>query len=511
MNETEQDKKTAGLGAEMPAGPEQSATDAGQGAGMHASLDQSATDAAQGAGIATDAGQGAGMPASLDQSATDAGQRENVTATHVVDLRPPIRPDTSISDEAARLDALLARLFSHKVKMQEGSEVKIITVADLSAPVRIGMIYEHIYNFATGQFYFSDEVLEHVLTTPVFNAIKELHATGGTFSFDEEDFKTTPYQQSEQLELGLVFPGEEIEEKPKPLKKSSSGKSKVETTKLSQGIEQLERDLEGGVMVRMGKRGVRVPVKINSAIIDDIKISTPIDLFSVMVENAIGRLYEKGHRRITSRMVYIEITASYGRTSPISESILNEIDRVTAMLAGSIMEIDYTKHYQMKFPKKKNQKRYMLRYIIKAEPDIEEYENDKGELVKKTEWLLTDIPLLYSYANEIEQFCLMPYEIWEIPGFYITRERMMLIHILSLQLPRMSRKGGASINIDTIFEKMMIEMTRDKKFDIVNDIKKILDYWKSIKDKTGLADYEVRKEGKSIKGITMYKTGKLLN
>ncbi len=129
MNETET-RQTAGLGAEMPAGQDQSATDAGQGAGMPG-------DARQGAGIAT-----------------DAGQAGNITATHVVDMRPPIRPDASIANEAARLDALLARLFSHQVRMQEGNEVKTVTVADLSAPVRIGMIYEHVYNFFHGAVLF---------------------------------------------------------------------------------------------------------------------------------------------------------------------------------------------------------------------------------------------------------------------------------------------------------------------------------------------------------------------
>ena len=517
MNETEQNTKTAGLGAEMPAGPEQSATDAGQGAGMPAGLDQSATDAAQGAGIATDAGQGAGMPASPDQSATDAAQGAGMPAGGKVEIEymanDPIKeilPDQSISDEGARLDDFVNRLY-------EGTNIKGVKLEDESVQVQAFMLAIHLFDRKNNKFIFSESLLKNKFGDVVVEVFKKC-VGGGQYVEDEGE--------EEQLELGL-FPDEPEERKKERRKKSEgkrifypspSGNHIMATTKIAQEIEKLKEGTWENFDVGPKKKNKKAIVSASIALDGEkykdlakrldlpegLVISSNISHFDVMVENAVARLYDRSYRRINAKMIYKEMTGYSGGSSSIGAAMLKKIEDVMFRLKFTQIAINYTQQERLRNPKDKGE-HFIIDEIIDAGIDVSV--DSKTGAVSEIWFLLKERPLISEYSQRVNQIFTYQYKMLDIPGMNHTEETISLIHILLNQYAICERKGTSKIDIDTLFEKMGMELTTDKKYHFVKNCEKIFSAWK---EGGYILKFEEKKEGKKLLGYIIYSSHRRL-
>ena len=487
MNETET-RQTAGLGAEMPAGQEQSATDAGQGAGMPASPEQSATDAAQGAGIATDAGQGEGMPANMEQSATDAGADGGLLL---------ILPDEEIQDEVKRLSDYIQRLYDQiSIKNDSGKIEKLDEWAESS---QIFMIYIHLQDLKKRGYYFSEYALREVLGETVVDILEKLEKKEmPEENKDDDEQMTLPLDDARPESLDN--PGEEMENvggaggKKKSLQGQISvikrfslnptGRNAKSVTKLSQNIDELKT---GENRISVGGKGKETFVTVRA--------SCELKHFDVEVEGAIARLMMRGYKEIPLRDIFLEMNGEKGsRTSPIGESYLKALADSVWKLINNKFEIDYTEQWRLNHPHDKTIKD-KYRQLLHADYDVDRNEN--GD-IKNIILRPVKIPLLSEYSMDIGQVASYPIEVLHIPGSYTVRKTEIRKILMDQMLRGFQKKENPIIKISTLFQKLGLELAKDIKYRVIDECKEMLLCWAEMGYIRG---YELEKAGKSVEAI----------
>ena len=523
MNETET-RQTAGLGAEMPAGQDQIATDARQGVEMPGDALQGAempVDARQGAEIATDARQGVEMPGDALQGAGmpgDARQGAGMPGGGKVEIEymanDPVKeilPDESIADEGARVDDFVNRLY-------DGTSIKGVRLEDESVQVQAFMLAIHLFDRKNKRFIFSESLLKNKFGDVVVEVFRKC-VGGGQYVEDEGD--------EEQLELGL-FPDEPEERKRERRKKSEgkrifypspSGNHIMATTKIAQEIEKLKQGEWEYFDVGPKKKNKKAIVSASIALDDDkykdlarrldlpegLIVSSNISHFDVMVENAVARLFDRGYRRINAKMIYKEMTGYSGGSSSIGPSMLKKIEDVIFRLKFTQIAINYTQQERLRNPKDKAE-HFIIDEIMDAGIDVTV--NPETGVVNEIWFLLKERPLISEYSQRVNQIFTYQIKMLDIPGMSHTEETISLFHIFLNQYAICERKGTSKIDIETIFRKLGIELTVDKKYHFVKNCEKILSAW----EKDGfISKYEVKKEGKKVLGYIIYSSHRRLS
>lgn len=474
MNETET-RQTAGLGAEMPAGQEQSATDAGQGAGMPA-------DARQGAESATDAGQGADAALLL------------------------ILPDMEIKDEVKRLGDYIQKLYDQiSIKNDSGKIEKLDEWAESS---QIFMIYIHLQDLKKRGYYFSEYALREVLGETVVDILEKLEKKEMPEENKDDDEQMTLPLDDVRTE-SLDDPGGEVKsvrdagnEKTslqgqisviKRFSLNPTGRNAKSVTKLSQNIDKLKL---GENTISVGGKGKETHVTVRA--------SCELTHFDIEVEGAIARLIMRGYREIPLRHIFLEMNGESGRTSAIGDAYLNALIKSVLKLVNNIFEINYTEQWKLKHPDDKTEKK-KYRYLINADYDVDRDENGN---IKNITLKPVRFPLISEYSMEIGQIASYPIEVLHIPGSYTVRKTEIRKILMDQIAKGFHMRENPIIKISTLFQKLGLEMTKDIKYRVVDECKEMLACWAEM---GWIRGHELEKEGKSVEAIKIliYNTRRL--
>lgn len=323
-----------------------------------------------------------------------------------------------------------------------------------------------------------------------------LHEMGGDVPEDLTD--------EDQPLLPLTFPDEK---KPNEIKTYHVSKaSKLEITKLLIDADtfRIFSDINGkGVRFNVANKKSDKIYVLASLTADPSAPQpiTPLTAFEKRVENAVGNLYDEGYTIITPRMIFFKMRGR--QTNDISAKMLEKIERAMLKLEATWVKIDYTDQWRAKHPND-TETRAIYSKIIAF--DRVEVKNKQGKLIQCA-YNLQKGPVFYRYSKEIGQVFTYPSIALDIPDASITEQMIVLTGIMLEHLALISRKGPCNIRVDTILSKLGIDNpSKNQRIDVINSIRKILAYWKTIgllrNPPQGLTD-EVKK-GNEIVAFAMH-------
>ncbi len=211
-----------------------------------------------------------------------------------------------------------------------------------------------------------------------------------------------------------------------------------------------------------------------------------LTLEDIMLENAIGNLYETCGSVFTSAQVYKALNG-INEDITIKEETLEEIDNRIRRLSQIWCKIDFKAQvelYNKKHEDKPIESGKIEGHILNC--DYVEVVFKNGE--KKAGWRLLSCPKLYQYSKTIGQIKTYPIRVLQSSSRRNQIKTNIRFYILQ-QIARISQNKGATITYDSILEAIDDQAALSDKryrFKRIVMINEILDDIKNIKYDNGL-------------------------
>ena len=204
-----------------------------------------------------------------------------------------------------------------------------------------------------------------------------------------------------------------------------------------------------------------------------------LSLFDKLVLDAITTLYIDGKNQyMTSSMIFHVLVGDNNRR--MSENFAADINSSIIRLISTIITIDASEEAQM-YPQLKN-----FKYRAPIVPGVMAEAQLNGCIVSCVKVLET--PPLFSYANMKNHISRISVDLIALPfsqkGRRGNKERLLLLHYLLRRIISL-KSLSSKISYDTLYHELKIDdeedpnRMRDRKFDLRQHTKKILDAWKN--------------------------------
>lgn len=216
------------------------------------------------------------------------------------------------------------------------------------------------------------------------------------------------------------------------------------------------------------------------------KTARKLTIEDIMLENAIGNLFETCGSVFTSAQVYKALNGISADTT-IREEILTEIDDRIRRLSQIWCKIDFKEQaelYNKKHASRPIESCKIEGHILNC--DYVEVVFKNGE--KKAGWKLLSCPKLYQYSKTIGQVKTYPIGVLQSTSKTSQLKTSIRFYILQ-QIARISQNKGDTITYDSILEAIDDQAAlNDRRYKLkrINIINEILDDIKNIKYDNGL-------------------------
>jgi hypothetical protein len=238
---------------------------------------------------------------------------------------------------------------------------------------------------------------------------------------------------------------------------------------------------------------------------DEITMAKKLTAYDRVVHDAVCTLAVAGNQYFTPDMVYRAMNG-LTETTFVSPQAVGAVTKSIDKLRQTFIKIDCTS--QIKDRSEDTQIIYDG-YLLALDGVTVKRAGVKGGVLKQGYQLLS-LPVLYRYANGINQVISVPFELLDTKDTGNSTDEVIVIkNYLIKRIALMKNKNnsvkGNKIAYEAIFKELQIEesrLTPKKAFQIRNHAKSILELWKT-RDHF-IKGFDEYKEGNSFKGIEIY-------
>lgn len=220
-------------------------------------------------------------------------------------------------------------------------------------------------------------------------------------------------------------------------------------------------------------------------------ITANLSAFDKSVYNAINSLYEAGQREVTNQMIYRVMKGdNKARLSPNKAAEINES---VHRCAGKIIHIDARQ--EITVGKYKNLDPEYVGNLLTIEGKLITLNGTRCSCYQ-----ITTPPMLYRYAKGKGQIGSCPINVLNVPinmtDEAITIRDYLLEWIMALKNPKNGQLNNER-TYEKIYDRFIMDQVdlKDKKRKIRDQVKKILEHWKT---ENYIADYEEIKKGRTL-------------
>lgn len=238
---------------------------------------------------------------------------------------------------------------------------------------------------------------------------------------------------------------------------------------------------------------------------NEITMAKKLTAYDRVVHDAVCTLAVANNNVISPEMVYRAMNG-LTETTFVSPQAIGAVTKSIEKLRQTFIKIDCTSQIK---DRAENEQIIFDGYLLALESLTVKRAGVKGGVIKKAYKLLS-LPVLYRYANGINQVISVPFELLDTKESGNSTDEVIVIkNYLIKRIALMKNKNnsvkGNKIAYDAIYKELQLDevkLTAKKTHQIRNHTKTLLDLWKN-RDHF-IKGYNEYKEGNTFKGIEIY-------